>query len=72
MDAKYTYKDGTPVPSGYCVKPDHWDTTVQITLRSLTPIDLEIIKRMIQERHEVVSLTTVETVCVVQNAKHSE
>ena len=70
MERKTIYADGTPVPGSYCIMPDHFVTTVQVTLRSLQPIKLDILKSLIQQKHEVTGMAATEEVCVVRNVRH--
>lgn len=66
----YVYIDGSAVPQGYCIQPDHYVTTVQVTIRSATPLGVETLRDLIQTRHEVIGLVQKEAVCIVRNAKH--
>ena len=60
------YTDGTPVPSGYCVMPDHYTTTLTVVVRSSRPISSERITNLIQQQHEVVSCLPTHERCVVR------
>lgn len=71
-EVQVLYSDGSPVPRGYCVMPDHYVTTVQVTIRSLTPVAVESLRDLIQQRHEVIGLSTTEEVCIVRNRKHPD
>jgi hypothetical protein len=62
----YVHKDGTPVASGHCVMPDHTTTTFTITLRSNYPVAPDVLKRLLQEKYEVVEIVPVEATTVVR------
>lgn len=65
---KYIHRDGSPVTAGHCVVPDNYVTTFVIQVRSTSPICGDDIKRLVQERHEVIGKVNVtDSLCVVRN-----
>ena len=48
--------DGSPVPHGETITVDHQVQTFTITLRSMVNADPVILKRLIQQRYEVLSV----------------
>jgi hypothetical protein len=66
MVRTYVYKDGKPVPEGFCVMPDNTTTTLNVTLRSQGPISLDVLKKLLQSKYEVTELVGVESVTVVR------
>jgi hypothetical protein len=50
---KYVYPDGEEVPKDHCVMPDNYQTTIQITVRSMRPLTGECLKEIVQTKHEV-------------------
>ena len=66
MKTKYLKVDGTTVPQGHCVVPDHRITTVTIELRSISWIDAEVLKAAIERRYEVTDMEVTEQLIVVK------
>lgn len=65
---RYVHRDGSPVTPGHCVVPDNYVTTFVIQVRSTSPLSGAELKRLVQERHEVIGTVAVtESLCVVRN-----
>jgi hypothetical protein len=64
---RYIHKDGSPVQDGICVMPDNSVHTLSITLRvSGCSVDESVLKRLLQQRYEVVSIEKQDTTIVVR------
>lgn len=66
METKYIKSDGSPVPRGHCVLPDHWETTIVVKLRTLTPPSPDMVKGLLQTKYEVTDLKVTAQTCVVK------
>lgn len=70
IETKYLHIDGSPAREGICMMPDHYVTTVSVTIRSQFPVSVSTLKDLIQQRHEVVGdiVPTAKT-CYISNGK---
>jgi hypothetical protein len=57
VEFQYLKVDGTPVPRGHCVMPDHRETTVSVTIRSNNALSLDRVKDILQREFEVTKIT---------------
>ena len=67
-EAKYIYRDGTTVPQGVCMVPDHWNQTFVITIRSMRHLSTEAVKEQLQKKWEVVAIDLTADTCVVNHS----
>lgn len=61
---RYVKTDGSAIPKDHCVRPDHYVTTVTVTIRSMSPLALSRVNDLIQQQYEVTKLQTLDMVCV--------
>lgn len=66
MQTTIIRSDGTKVPAGQCVTPDHNLNTFVVTLRSLAGVHPDTVKNLLQTRYEVVEIEPVSNVLVVK------
>lgn len=50
------YTDGSPVPPGFCITPDHYNTTFILTVRTMRPCSEDRLKDIIQKQIEVTNI----------------
>lgn len=67
VETKYIYPDGTPFDSRNCCRPDHWETTLVVKVRSQYGLNPDKIKALIEAQHEVTEINVTEKTCVVAN-----
>lgn len=48
--------DGTPIPQGHCVTPDHSVQTFVVQIRSLSGIHPDTVKDQLQKKWEVINI----------------
>lgn len=68
---KYLYRNGQLVPANFCVQPDHYVTTLQVTIRSSSPVGIQTLRDRLQAHYEVIGIVQGETVCIVGNTPHA-
>ncbi len=59
-------KNGTHVAFNKCIVPDHSVQTFTVKVRSIGGVPANTIKRLIETRHEVVSIELIEDLIVVR------
>lgn len=65
MSFKVIFPDGSEVPVNRVVKQDHRTTTFQVSIRSMSLVTPERLKRIIQTHFEVVGIEQLEGTIVV-------
>lgn len=63
-----TYKkiDGSEVPQGHCVMPDHRMTTFSITLRTLDAVSAERLRRLLETQFECIGMEKTGELIIVK------
>ena len=60
MEVVYLYHDGKEIPENAAFAVDNVVDTFTIQIRSLSGVDAETVKRIIQSKHEVISCKNTE------------
>lgn len=60
MEVVYLYHDGKEIPENAAFAVDNVVDTFTIQIRSLSGVDAEAVKRIIQSKHEVISCKNTE------------
>lgn len=65
LEVQWTYTDGTTVPDGHAVLPDHYVDTFTVKVSSMGGLTAKDIMSLLQTRHEVKSVShTNQTVII--------
>ena len=66
---KTIFATGEEVPVGQCVSPDHYVTEFTVKVRSTGLVYVGALKRVIQERHEVINIECTDRTMVVREVQ---
>jgi hypothetical protein len=69
MKTTYLKTDGSAVPEGHCVNPDHTVDTIRIDVRSLQGVGTDLLhalREFIQKKHEVTRCQVTERTVYVK------
>jgi hypothetical protein len=59
VEFKYLTLDDEPVPTGHCVVPDHRETVLTVTIRTIGALPVDQVYHLIQQKFEVVNIKPV-------------
>lgn len=65
-DARYVDTNGEPVPDGNCVQVDHMVVDLNIRLRGMSNIHPANVRRLLQQKFEVVDIEVTDRTIVVR------